>query len=121
MTDATEADPTDAQSDQPPIASEDPAPAAASQGDEPRPSPTRGRFTDDVVGMLEWGALIVSGLVALVAFWRFYASTTDAIATFVDPEYEPLFQAGFNLIVLFAAGVAISVLVRRRAGTSDRT
>lgn len=62
---------------------------------------------------LEWAGLAVLSLLAVVATLRFYLSASTAIGRLVNPQYEPLFQAGFNLVVLLLAVTGISLLVRR--------
>jgi hypothetical protein len=54
-------------------------------------------------------------LLALVALLRFYFAASGAIDTWVTDEYRSLFQAAFNLVVLFAAGIGISWQVRQLA------
>lgn len=73
-----------------------------------------GRLPDEhrVVRLLTWGALGISCVVGIVALIQFYSHATATIATVVTTEYESLFLAGFNLIVLLAAGIAVSLLVR---------
>lgn len=73
----------------------------------------------DVIRLLKWGGLGAACLIAGSAYVRFHANATSAIATFAAPEYESLFLAGFNLAVLLAAGVVISLLVRELAGSDD--
>ncbi len=58
------------------------------------------------------GALVVLVLLAVVALFQFYMSTLDGIRTFVAEQYRPLFNAAFNLVVLLAAGIGISFVVR---------
>ncbi|MBX0294229.1 hypothetical protein [Haloarcula nitratireducens] len=65
------------------------------------------------VEYLEWGALTVLALVALVATFRLYFSVSAAVDTFVTRRYRPLFMAGFNLVVLLACGIGLSTVVRR--------
>lgn len=62
---------------------------------------------------LEWGALTVLALVALVATFRLYFSVSAAVDTFVTRRYRPLFMAGFNLVVLLSCGIGISAVARR--------
>ena len=48
-----------------------------------------------------------------IASLQFYSNVSQAIDIWVAREYVPLFQPGFNLIILLAAIVGISLLVRR--------
>lgn len=67
----------------------------------------------DLSTSLEWAALLILGLLAVIATFRFYLAASTAIGRLVTPEYEPLFQAGFNLVVLLLAITGISILLRR--------
>ena len=76
------------------------------------------RFSSaDLRGLLDRLALAALVLLALIAGWSFYAHTGTAIRTWLDPAYQPIALAVFNLIVLLAAlaGVAHQ-LYRIRAG-----
>lgn len=63
----------------------------------------------------QWAAFSLLLLVALIATVRFYFAASATIDTFVTHRYEPLFMAGFNLVVLLACGLGLSALVRRLA------
>ena len=63
----------------------------------------------------QWAAFALLLLVALIATIRFYFAASATIDTFVTHRYEPLFMAGFNLVVLLACGLGLSALVRRLA------
>jgi membrane protein implicated in regulation of membrane protease activity len=67
----------------------------------------------DVVRTLYWVALGAFVLLAAIALLQFYLSASRAISVWVTREYRPLFQAAFNLAVLLAAGVGISLMIRR--------
>ncbi|ODR81982.1 hypothetical protein BG842_10920 [Haladaptatus sp. W1] len=58
------------------------------------------------------GGIAVLVLLAVVALFQFYMSALDVIRTFVADQYRSLFNAVFNLVVLLAAGIGISVVVR---------
>jgi len=85
--------------------------------------PQAGQQSDDDGGMFDderrpvtylfWGAFGVLLLLALVATVRFYLSASNAISIWVADDYVPIFQSAFNLAVLFACGLGLSVLVRR--------
>jgi hypothetical protein len=68
-----------------------------------------------VISALQWAAFGILILVALVATFRFYFAASNTIDTFVNREFRPLFQMLFNLLILLASGVGLSVLVRRIA------
>ena len=61
---------------------------------------------------LTWGALALCSVVAVFAVIQFYASVADAIELWVDPKYQPLMGAAFNLAVLLASLIGVSLLVR---------
>lgn len=67
----------------------------------------------DLSTTLEWAGLLVLGLLAVIATFRFYLAASTAIGRLVSSEYEPLFQAGFNLVILLLAITGISLLARR--------
>ncbi len=91
--------------------------------DDDSDSPEHSRHGDNgegdrrnVVSYLEWGAVVSLGLVALVAVFRFYFAASRAISVWISPDFEPLFQAAFNLVVLLLAATGIVVFARRRWG-----
>lgn len=73
-----------------------------------------GRDYRDIVAYLEWGAMAGLGLVALIAVFRFYFAASRAISVWISPDFEPVFQAAFNLVVLLLAATGIVVFARRR-------
>lgn len=68
---------------------------------------------EKVISAVQWGAFAILILVALIATLRFYFSASNAINEFVTRQYRPLFQAVFNLIILLASVLGLSVLARR--------
>ncbi|MFH5799809.1 hypothetical protein [Haladaptatus sp. CMAA 1911] len=66
----------------------------------------------DVRTYLYRGALVVLVLLAVVALFQFYMSALNVIRTFVASQYRSLFNAIFNLVVLLAAGIGISFVIR---------
>ena len=56
------------------------------------------------------GALVLLGAIALL---QFYFSASNAITTWIEPEYRNLFRAAFNLAVLLLVGAGISLQLRR--------
>ncbi|WP_435074204.1 hypothetical protein [Halorubrum sp. HHNYT27] len=64
--------------------------------------------TDRLRGILDRVGLAALVLLALVAGWGFYRQTGAAIRTWIDPAYQPIALAAFNLAILFVAlaGVA---------------
>lgn len=61
---------------------------------------------------LMWAAVALLALLAVVATLRVYTGTSNAIAQFVAPDFRPLFQAAFNLVVLLLSVAGITVLLR---------
>ncbi len=62
---------------------------------------------------LMWTAVALLAILAVVATFRVYTGASDAIERFVAPEFRPLFQAAFNLVVLLLAVAGITSLLRR--------
>ncbi|WP_158055895.1 hypothetical protein [Halorussus halophilus] len=77
-----------------------------------RPSEPPQNSDSDARTYLFRGALVVLGLVAVVALFGFYQSVNAVIDQFIDGRYRPVFRAAFNLVVLLAAGIGISWTVR---------
>lgn len=59
------------------------------------------------------GALVLLALLALIATLQFYLSAQTAIGRWVEHEYRPIFLAAFNLVVLLASGIGITLVLRR--------
>lgn len=91
--------------------------SAEATDDDPAEADSDDSLTEDdsrdLSTTLEWAGLLVLGLLAVIATFRFYLAASTAIGRLVSPEYEPLFQAGFNLVVLLLAITGISLLARR--------
>ena len=66
-----------------------------------------------LVTFVEYAAFGILCLLALVATFRFYFAASEAIRIWFNRDWVPVFQAAFNLVVLVAAAIGISVLVRR--------
>jgi len=64
--------------------------------------------TDRLRGILDRIGLAALVLLALIAGWGFYSQTGAAIRTWLDPAYQPIALATFNLAILLVAlaGVA---------------
>lgn len=63
--------------------------------------------SEDLRGILDRLALAALAVLALVAGWSFYGHAGTAIRTWLDPAYQPIALAGFNLIVLCIALVGV--------------
>jgi len=80
-----------------------------------------GRFgrlsTDDLRGFIDRIGLAALVLLALIAGWSFYSQAGRAIRTWLDPAYQPIALAAFNLAVLLVAlaGVAHQLYRIRRS------
>ncbi|MFW6317342.1 MAG: hypothetical protein ACOC06_02605, partial [Halorubrum sp.] len=73
--------------------------------------------TDRLRGLLDRVGLAALVLLALVAGWGFYSQTGAAIRTWLDPAYQPIALAAFNLaILLVALAGVVHQLSRIRAG-----
>lgn len=82
-------------------------------------SPWMPRLTAaDLRGVLDRLALFALGLLALIAGWSFYGHIGTVIRTWLDPAYQPLALAGFNLAVLFIALAGIAHQLQRVASSS---
>lgn len=67
----------------------------------------------DATTYLYWGAFATLLALALLATVRFYLSASRTIEIWVAPDFAPAFQAAFNLAVVLACAVGLSLLVRR--------
>lgn len=61
---------------------------------------------------LMWGALGICSLLAVFALIQFYGSVTKTIDLWVDPKFQPMIHAAFNLAVLLLSLIGVSWLVR---------
>lgn len=68
---------------------------------------------DQVVRYLQWAVLAVLALFGLVAAISLYVSFGRIIDVWVTTEFQPVFRAAFNLLVLLIVAGGISVLLRR--------
>jgi hypothetical protein len=59
------------------------------------------------------GAFVALALFGLFAATQFYLNASRTISVWVTPDYRPLFQAAFNLVVVIACGLGLTVLVER--------
>ena len=88
--------------------------------DESESAPDPETDTEDESGRARryanYAVLLVLGVLAFVAVIQLYLSVSNAIRTWIEPEYRSLFQAAFNLVVLLAAGLGISYQLRRLYG-----
>jgi hypothetical protein len=80
-----------------------------------------GRFgrlsTGDLRGLIDRIGLAALILLALIAGWSFYSQAGRAIRTWLDPAFQPIALAAFNLAVLLVAlaGVAHQLYRIRRS------
>lgn len=84
-----------------------------------RSTSTGSRFdrlsTSDLRGLLDRVALAALVLLSLIAGWSAYGHVGTAIRTWLDPAYQPLALAAFNLaVLLIAVAGAIHQLGRLR-------
>lgn len=59
------------------------------------------------------GAFVALALFGLFAATQFYLNASRTITVWVANDYRPLFQAAFNLVVVIACGLGLTVLVER--------
>lgn len=59
--------------------------------------------TERLRGLLDRVALVALVVLALIAGWSFYGHAGAAIRTWIDPSYQPIALAAFNLSVLLVA------------------
>jgi len=62
---------------------------------------------------LQIGGVGLASLFALISAIGFYTSTRRAIDIWVAQQYQPAFDAGFNLVVLLAMLAVVAALLRR--------
>jgi len=67
----------------------------------------------DLQTYLEGGTLVVAVVFGLVAAVGFYTSAGRAIDVWVAAQYQPVFDAGFNLVVLLVMLAVVSRLLSR--------
>lgn len=84
---------------------------------ENEPTTDRRITEEDARDLLLRGALVVLGLIAVIALFQLYSSIGAVINEWVAREYRPLFRAALNLVILLGAGIGISLVVREL--TSD--
>ncbi|WP_224268268.1 hypothetical protein [Haloprofundus salinisoli] len=77
------------------------------------PSNDRDRSGRDVRTLLNYAALAVLVLFALVTAVQLYTAVGGAIDRWVAPDYRILFRAAFNLVVLLLCVGGISLQLRR--------
>ncbi|WP_226004042.1 hypothetical protein [Natrinema salinisoli] len=68
---------------------------------------------------LAWGGLGICSLLAVFALIQFYGSVGATIDLWVDPKYQPIIRAAFNLAVLLTSLIGVSLLVRELSGQGD--
>lgn len=70
-------------------------------------------FGPTVRRYLFWGTFGLLSVLAVVATAGLYMSASSAIDVWITDDYEPIFRALFNLVVVLVCAVGLSVLVRR--------
>lgn len=77
-----------------------------------------------IVRYLYWGAFLLLSILATVALVGFYSSAMNSIDIWISEDFEPIFRMLFNLAVILATILGISVLLRRLdipIGESEQT
>lgn len=70
----------------------------------------RRRRLKDLLDKAALGAFVFVALVTAIGFYRYTGAT---VRTWVDPAYQPIVLAAFNLALLFVAIAGASVQLRR--------
>ncbi len=95
----------------------------ANRSDDSRNRSADSRFdrlsASDLRGILDRVALAALVLLALIAGWSFYGHVGTAIRTWLDPAYQPLALAAFNLAVLFVAVAGVIHQLGRLRAADD--
>ena len=116
MTDDTDA--TDRTATDPDRAEADSDRGDANEWTEPVDASTFDRLsTDGLRGLLDRVGLAALSLLAVIAGWGFYRQSGNAIRTWLDPAYQPIALAVFNLAVLFVALAGVAHQLRRIRAT----
>lgn len=110
----TQADAPDASNAADPVDDANESPSVSVDRDG---GPAHGAIGDgrSLTELVQLGLLAILLLVIAIATFQFYFAAGAAVDRFVTRQYRPLFQAGFNLAIVLAAGAGLSVLVRRLA------
>lgn len=96
-----------------PVADDPGGEAASRGGSDERTTATDWLADVDVEAYLYRGTLVLLVLFAVTAAFQAYISASRAIDVWISPDFAPVFQAGFNVVVLLAAVIGISLLLRR--------
>jgi hypothetical protein len=67
----------------------------------------------DIFGYVQWGVFTVLVVLAVVATFQFYTNASRAIRIWAAHDWEPVFLMAFNLLMLLASGLGVSILARR--------
>ncbi|WP_058367667.1 hypothetical protein [Haloparvum sedimenti] len=119
MTDTPDADadaspPTDADATPNDRPDADGEPAVTAAPDEvagsEREDEGRTRRLRSLLDKAALGAFVFVALVTSIGFYRYTGAT---VRTWVDPAYQPIVLAAFNLALLFVAAAGVSVQLRR--------
>lgn len=91
------------------------SPEAGEAGTEAEAEPDADGLVDAARARRLFDYAVAAGLflLALVAVVGLYTAVSSAIATWVTPEFRPLFRAAFNLVVLLGAGAGLAHQARR--------
>ncbi len=70
-------------------------------------------LSETMVRYLYRGAFGFLAVLAVVATVQFYLNVSQTISVWIAPDYQPLFQAAFNLSVVVACTLGLVLLVQR--------
>ena len=103
-----------------PTTTDDSITANDSTTEDPTDRDGGSRFTrltsEDLRGILDRLALAALAVLALIAAWSFYGYAGTAIRTWLDPAYQPIALAAFNLAILFVALAGVAHQLQRIRG-----
>jgi hypothetical protein len=90
-----------------------PTPERAKEDDNPEEADDADIISATMQRYLYRGAFVALALFGLFAATQFYLNASRTITVWVADDYRPLFQAAFNLVVVIACGLGLTVLVER--------
>lgn len=110
-----ESAPTDERDPRDPITVPDKQPRNTDNRRQDTRRPRRGveDTKQKIVGYLFWGTFGAAFLFGAFAAFGFYQSVIEIIDIWVSEDFEPIFRAVFNLVVVLIAILGISLLIRR--------
>lgn len=78
-----------------------------------QPGAVASGFESSMTRYLFWGAFGLLSVLAVVATAGLYVSVSSTIDVWIGSDYEPVFRALFNLVVVLVCALGLSLLLRR--------